>query len=75
MKNLLVFVYSCVTASPTLGEIFNPARDCPDVVDKLPEANDGFYWIAVENKVHKVQNYYFNTTFRIIEMNLKNLLN
>ena len=61
MKNLLVFVYSFVTASSTLGEIFNPAQDCPDVVDKLPEAKDGFYWIVVENKVQKVQNYYINT--------------
>ncbi|XP_028402956.1 uncharacterized protein LOC114525736 [Dendronephthya gigantea] len=41
--------------SPTLGEIFNPARDCPDIVDQLPEAKDGFYWIVLPNGTkHKV---------------------
>ena len=30
-----------------MGEIFNPVRDCPDVVDKLPEAKDGYYWITL----------------------------
>ncbi len=30
-----------------MGEIFNPARDCPDIVDQLPEAEDGFYWIVL----------------------------
>ncbi len=50
-----VFVQSYAAGSPTLGEIFNPARDCPDVVDQLPEAKDGFYWIVLKNRVHKVQ--------------------
>ncbi|CAB4031753.1 Hypothetical predicted protein, partial [Paramuricea clavata] len=36
-----------VDGSPTLGEIFNPARDCSDIVDQLPEAEDGFYWIGL----------------------------
>ena len=41
--------------SSTLGEIFNPARDCPDIVDQIPEAQDGFYWIVLPNgKKHKV---------------------
>ncbi|CAB4000836.1 dual 3, 5 -cyclic-AMP and -GMP phosphodiesterase 11-like, partial [Paramuricea clavata] len=31
--------------SSTLGEIFNPAKDCSDIVDNLPGAKDGFYWI------------------------------
>ena len=33
------------TGSSTLGEIFNPTKDCPDIVDQIPEAEDGFYWI------------------------------
>ena len=31
--------------SSTLGERFNPAKDCSDIVDNLPGAKDGFYWI------------------------------
>ena len=54
-KNI-VFFYYCDTGSSTLGEIFNPVQDCPDVVDKLPGAKDGFYWIILKNKVHKVEN-------------------
>ena len=41
--------------SPTFGEIFNAARDCSDIVDHLPEAKDGFYWISLpKGNVHKV---------------------
>ena len=41
--------------SSTLGEEFNPARDCSDIVDHLPGATDGFYWISYDNKTkHKV---------------------
>ena len=44
-----------ITGSPTLGEIFNPAQDCPDIVDQLPEAKDGFYWIVLpKGTKHKV---------------------
>jgi hypothetical protein len=45
------------TGSPTLGEISNPARDCPDVVDNLPGAKDGFYWILLKHRIHKVQDH------------------
>ena len=45
-----------ITDSSTLGEIFNPARDCPDIVEQIPEAEDGFYWIVLPNgKKHKVR--------------------
>ncbi|XP_028393389.1 uncharacterized protein LOC114517771 [Dendronephthya gigantea] len=41
--------------SSTLGEEFNPAKDCPEIVDYLPEAKDGFYWISFDNKTkHKL---------------------
>jgi hypothetical protein len=44
-----------MTGSPTLGEIFNPARDCTDIVDQLPDVEDGFYWIGLpEGTKHKV---------------------
>ena len=32
-----------VTGSETLGEKFEPAKDCSDVVDHVPDAKDGFY--------------------------------
>ena len=42
--------------SPTLGEHFNPAKDCSDIVDNLREAKDGFYWIkTTERKLSKVK--------------------
>ena len=42
--------------SPTLGEHFNPAKDCSDIVDNLPEATDGFYWIKpTKGKLSKVK--------------------
>ena len=51
MQNMLHFT----TGRSTLGEIFNPAQDCPDIVDQIPEAEDGFYWIVLPNgKKHKV---------------------
>ena len=31
--------------SSTLGENFNPANDCSDIVDNTAGAKDGFYWI------------------------------
>ena len=48
--------------SSTIGENFNPAKDCSDIVDNLPEAKDGFYWIKLpKGKLSKVfwcPNYY-----------------
>ena len=50
------FVWLFITiGSSTFGEVFNPARDCSDIVDHLPGAQDGFYWIVLNNKTkHKV---------------------
>jgi hypothetical protein len=36
-----------LTGTSTLGEIFNPAQDCADIVDQVPNAEDGFYWIIL----------------------------
>ena len=42
--------------SSTLGEHFNPAKDCSDIVDNLPGAKDGFYWIIhIVGKLSKVR--------------------
>ena len=42
--------------SSTLGEHFNPAKDCSDIVDNLPGAKDGFYWILhIMGKLSKVE--------------------
>ena len=49
------------TGSSTLGEKFNPAEDCSDIVDNLPGPKDGFYWIKhYKGKLSKVQ--HLNTT-------------
>ena len=39
-----------LTGSSTFGEVFNPARDCSDIVDYLPKAKDGFYWINLKSQ-------------------------
>ncbi len=45
--------------SSTLGENFNPAKDCSDIVDNRPRAKDGFYWIKHgKGKISKV--FWFN---------------
>ena len=41
--------------SSTLGENFNPAKDCSDIVDNIPGTKDGFYWIkSAKGKLLKV---------------------
>ena len=41
--------------SSTLGENFNPANDCSDIVDNTAGAKDGFYWIkSAKGKLLKV---------------------
>ena len=41
--------------STTIGEKFDPAKDCSDIVENRPEAKDGFYWIGVgEGEAQKV---------------------
>ena len=48
--------------SSTLGEQFNPAKDCSDIVENLSQAKDGFYWIKptvgklLDVKIIQVQN-------------------
>ena len=43
------------TGSSTLGENFNPANDCSDIVDNIAGAKDGFYWIkSAKGKLLKV---------------------
>ena len=43
------------TGSLTLGEHFNPAKDCSDIIDNLLDAKDGFYWIkSTKGKLLKV---------------------
>ena len=50
---------SSYIGSSTLGENFNPAKDCADIVDNLPEAKDGFYWIKhTKGKPLKVKTIY-----------------
>ena len=44
-----------IKGSETLGEIFDPAKDCSDIVDRVPDAKDGFYWIQLgSDKMQKV---------------------
>lgn len=56
VKNVAFFLkHFSNIGSPTIGEEFDPAKDCSDIVDKLPDAKDGFYWIDVgKDKPQKV---------------------
>ena len=55
MKLTIVSLLYAMKGSPTIGEEFDPAKDCSDIVDNLPDAKDGFYWILLgKNKVQKV---------------------
>ena len=45
IKNDGKYRWKSLDGSSTLGERFNPANDCSDIVDNLPRAKDGFYWI------------------------------
>ncbi|CAB3981611.1 Hypothetical predicted protein [Paramuricea clavata] len=40
-----MFLWKTIDGSSTIGEYFDPALDCSDVVDRVPAATDGFYWI------------------------------
>jgi hypothetical protein len=49
-----VYIY-ILKGSPTLGERFNPAKDCLDIVENVHAAKDGFYWIQLgKNMLLKV---------------------
>ena len=51
---VLFFLISFIGSS-TLGQHFNPAQDCSDIIDNLPGAKDGFYWIKpTKGKLLKV---------------------
>jgi hypothetical protein len=43
---MLILLKKFVLGSSTVGEYFDPAIDCSDVVDRVPDAADGFYWIS-----------------------------
>ena len=33
----------------TVGEYFNPGLNCSDILDRLDDAKDGFYWITLKS--------------------------
>ena len=37
------------------GNVFDPAKDCSDIMDRVPEARTGIYWIQTENGPQKVE--------------------
>ena len=40
----------CLTGSKnTVGEFFNPGYDCSNILNKRPDAQDGFYWITLNS--------------------------
>ena len=51
----LYLVHFFTTGSSTLGEIFNPVQSCSDIVDEVPEAEDGFYWIVLPKDPKKTK--------------------
>ena len=42
-----------IQGSDPTGEFFNPAYDCLKILDKNPEAKDGFYWVKLSGIVPK----------------------
>lgn len=36
-----------IIGSTPPGELFNPAYDCSEILDKDAKAKDGFYWIRL----------------------------
>jgi hypothetical protein len=43
------------TGRSTIGEYFDPAYDCSDVVDRVPAAKSGVYWIENEAVIKVVK--------------------
>lgn len=43
------------TGRSTIGEYFDPAYDCSDVVDRVPAAKSGIYWIENEAVIKVVK--------------------
>jgi hypothetical protein len=35
----------------TVGEFFNPGYDCSNILDNIPDATDGFYWINIRRQI------------------------
>ena len=38
------------------GNYFDPAKDCSSILDKIPDAKTGVYWIKTDNGPKKVEN-------------------
>ncbi|XP_028392647.1 uncharacterized protein LOC114517187 [Dendronephthya gigantea] len=54
LKNNGQYQWKFMDGTSTLGERFDPAKDCSDIVDNLPDAKDGFFWIKrAEGQVSK----------------------
>ena len=67
---VLIFLISFIGSS-TVGEHFDPAQDCSDIVDNLSGANDGFYWIKpTKGKLLKVK--IFQSRYQKSELQLRN---
>ena len=67
-------VFFCnIKGSSTLGEKIDPAKDCTEIVDNLPDAKDGFYWILVTNgRIIKVKGQPILGDARLTSFNLNN---
>ena len=67
-KCLLINEFFSIKGSPSLGEKFDPAQDCTEIVDNVPDAQDGIYWIKTANggavKVSR-KNTRFNKEFSL----------
>ena len=45
---------SAFSSGHSYGNYFDPARDCSDIVDKVPGAKNGIYWIKTDQGPTKV---------------------
>ena len=58
------------------GNYFDPAKDCSSVVDNVPKATSGIYWIQTKNGPIKVSTRFANpSTWLVLRRNLTSTWN
>lgn len=52
--NQCMTFYSPHLKGNSYGNYFDPAKDCSDIMDNVPEAENGVYWIKTNTGPRKV---------------------
>ena len=53
----------------SVGEFFNPGLNCSDILDKLEDAKDGFYWITLKGSNPIKVGVFMNLIFSFLFIN------